>query len=157
MTIKYHSSLQNSLKPIFIIFATWPHHFWLKAVPCSLEAVLRVKKDFMDIKLSVFSNLKSLDSPKFSLLAACDLFGSEMVWASSQIIKGRLEAVVEATVDHIVNKWTFLLENHYKSLEVKGFSHDCNSSLRITSFCSIGTYGSPCMVCYVYFTFFMYL
>ena len=38
----------------------------------------------------------------------------------------------------------FLLENCYKSLEVKGFSHDCNSSLRIASFCSTGTYGSPC-------------
>ena len=145
LTIEYHSSLQNSLKPLFTIFATWPHHFWLKAIPGSLEAVLGTKKAFMDFKSSGFPNLKSLDSPKFSLLAACDLFGSEMVWASSQIIKGRLEAVVKATIDHIVNKWTFLLENHYKSLEVKGFSHDCNSSLRIASFCSTGTYGSPCM------------
>ena len=54
----------------------------------------------MDIKSSGFPNLKSLDSPKFSLFAACDLNGSEMLWASSQIIKGRLEAVVEATADY---------------------------------------------------------
>ena len=142
--MKYHSSLQNSLKPLFTIFATWPHHFWLNSVPCSLEAVLRANKAFMDIKSSVFPNLKSLDSPKFSLLAACDLIGSEMLWASSQIIKERLEAMVEAMANFIGNKWLFLLENYYESLEVKGFSHDCNSSLRIASFCSTGTYGSPC-------------
>ena len=39
----------------------------------------------------------------------------------------------------------FVLENYYRSLKVKGFSHDCNSSLRIASFCSTGTYGSPCI------------
>ena len=135
MTIKYHSSLQNSLKPLFTIFASCPHNFWIKAVPCSLEAVLRANnKAFMDIISSGFPNLKSLDSPKFSLLAACDLIGSEMLWASSQIIKGRMEAAFEATADYIGNKRVFLLENYYKSLEVKVFSHHCNSSLRIASF-----------------------
>ena len=69
-----------------------------------MKAVLRANKAFMEIKSSGFPNLKSLDSPKFSLLAACDLIGSKMLWASSQIIKGRLEAMVQATADYIGNK-----------------------------------------------------
>ena len=73
----------------------------------------------MDFESSEFPNFRNLDSTKFSLLAACDLIGSEMLWASSQIIKGRMEAVVEATADYIGNKRVFLLENGYKSLEVK--------------------------------------
>ena len=77
--------------------------------PCSFEAVLRANTAFMDIKSSGFPTLNSLDSPKFSLLAACDLIGSEMLWASSQIIKGRMEAAVEATADYIGNKRVFFV------------------------------------------------
>ena len=88
--------------------------------------------------------LNHQDSLIWTVLCSASLDGSELLWASSQIIKGRLEAMAEATADYIGKKWVFLLENFYKSLEVKGLNHDYNSSLKIASFCSTGTYGSPC-------------
>ena len=89
----------NLFLPFFLL-----DHFWLKVIPCSLEAVLGTKKAFMDFKSSGLPNLKILDSLKFSLLATCDLIRSEMLWASSQMIKGRLRAMVEAMADFIEKK-----------------------------------------------------
>ena len=67
-----------------------------------------------------------------------------MLWAGSKNAKRRLEAIVEAMDENIENKWLFLLENYHNSLGLKGFSHNCTSSLRTASFYSTGTYAQPC-------------
>jgi len=73
LTSKKSPSLQNSLQHIFVIFATNPWFFWLKAVPPSLEAVLKAIQAFMSSIRSGISKLKKLDSLQLSLQAYFDL------------------------------------------------------------------------------------
>ena len=73
LTSKNSPSLQNSLQPFFIIFATDPWYFWLKAVPSSLEAVLKAIQAFMIGIRSVVPKLKKFNSLQFNLQAEYDL------------------------------------------------------------------------------------
>ena len=63
LTSKNSPSLQNSLQPFFIIFATDPWYFWLKAVPPSLEAVLKAIQAFMSSIRSGIPTLKKIGQP----------------------------------------------------------------------------------------------
>ena len=93
---------------------------------------------------SEFSKLKKIGSLQSILQAACDLIEPEMLWVRSKNANRKLEAIVEAMDENIENKWLFLLENYHNSLGIKGFSHNCISSLRTASFYSTGTYAQPC-------------
>ena len=73
LTSKKSPSLQNSLQHIFVIFATNPWFFWLKAVPPSLEAVLKAIQAFESSVRSRIPKLKKLDSLKFNVQAEFDL------------------------------------------------------------------------------------
>ena len=73
LTSKYSPSLQKSLQPLFIIFATEPWCFWLKAVQPSLEAVLKAIKAFVSSTGPGSPELKKLDSLQFNLQAGFDL------------------------------------------------------------------------------------
>ena len=104
LTSKNSPSLQNSLQPFFIIFATDPWYFWLKAVPPSLEAVLKANKALMSSLRSGIPKLKKLDSLQFNLQVEFDLNWLEMLWTSSKYAKRTLEAAVEAIDENIEDK-----------------------------------------------------
>ena len=73
LTPKYSPSLPNSLQLLFIIFATEPWYFWLKAIPPSFEAVLKVIQAFMSSIRSGIQELKKLGGLQFNLQAGFGL------------------------------------------------------------------------------------
>ena len=73
LTSKHSPSLQISLQPLFIIFATEPWYFWLKAVPPRLEAVLKAIRAFMSSIRSGILDFKKMDSLQLNIHAEFDL------------------------------------------------------------------------------------
>ena len=86
----------------FIIFATGPQYF--KAIPRSLESVIKAIQEFVSSKRSDFPKLKKFGSLQSILQAACNLIEPEMLWVKSENAKRRLEAIVEAMDENIENK-----------------------------------------------------